>query len=197
MNINYLSNKLADGITRELDYSEDKKEIIAYALETAGLFVIGALLIMLIGYILNAFWATVYAAVFGGLLRRVSGGAHFNSPLKCMIFGSIIYGLIGFLAMKLISHGLINTYFLILILLISFLLVSVLAPVDSKAKPLHSGSFKTKLKIASIVFIIVSFLIISLINDPVLSVSAVLGIFYQSITLLPFFNKNHSCNELI
>jgi accessory gene regulator B len=189
MSINSFSNKLTDVITNELDYSEDKKEIIAYAIETACLFIIGSLLIMLIGYILNAFWAAVYAAVFGGLLRRVSGGAHFNSPLKCMIFGSVIYGLIGFFAMKMIDLGLINNYFLLLILLFSLLTVSVLAPVDSEAKPLHSGSFKTKLKAASIIFIIVSYLIISLINNPVLSISAVLGIFYQSITLLPLFNK--------
>lgn len=189
MNINSVSNKLTDVITKELNYSEDKKEIIAYSIETAFLFIIGSLLIMVIGYILNAFWAAVYAAIFGGLLRRVSGGAHFNSPLKCMIFGSVIYGLIGFLAMKLIDHGLINNYFLILILLISFLLVSVLAPVDSEAKPIHSGSFKTKLKIASILFIIMSILIVSLINNPVVSISAVLGLFYQSITLLPLFNK--------
>ena len=76
-----------------------------------------------------------------------------------------------------------------MILLISFLLVAFLAPVDSEAKPIHSSSLKFKLKISSMVFIIVSYLIIHFVDSPVLSVSAILGVSYQSITLLPIFNR--------
>lgn len=35
MDFSLISNKLSDVITTELDYCEDKKEIIAYAIETA------------------------------------------------------------------------------------------------------------------------------------------------------------------
>jgi len=184
-----ISNKLTELITNELDYNEDKKEIIAYAIETALLFVLGSFLIILLGYAFNALIPAVIAAIFGGLLRRVSGGAHFNTPLKCLTIGSIIYSSIGVLAKKIVNHGLINQYILIFILLISFLLVAFLAPVDSEAKPIHSSSLKFKLKISSMVFIIVSYLIIHFVDSPVLSVSAVLGVSYQSITLLPIFNR--------
>ena len=44
-----ISYKLTEVITSELNYNEDKKEIIAYALETTLLFVLGSLLIMLLG----------------------------------------------------------------------------------------------------------------------------------------------------
>ncbi|KUO73300.1 MAG: accessory regulator AgrB [Desulfosporosinus sp. BRH_c37] len=184
-----ISNKLTGVITNELNYSQDKKEIIAYAIETALLFVLGSLLIMLLGYALNAFMSAVIAAIFGSLLRRVSGGAHFNTPLKCMFFGSIAYGLIGVLVKKVIAYDLNNQPILIIILLVSFLLVAFLAPVDSESKPIHSSSLKVKLKISSMVFIIVSFLIISIIDNKLVSVSAVLGVFYQTITLLPIFNR--------
>ena len=184
-----ISNKLTEVITSELNYNEDKKEIIAYAIETALLFVLGSFLIMLLGYALNALIPAVFAAIFGGLLRRVSGGAHFNTPLKCLVFGSIIYSFIGVLAKIFIENNLTNKYILIIILLISFLLVAFLAPVDSESKPIHSRSLKVKLKISSIVFVIVSFLLISFVDNKLVSVSAVLGVFYQSITLLPIFNR--------
>ena len=184
-----ISNKLTEVITNELDYNEDKKEIIAYSIETAILFVLGSLLIILLGYALNALLPAVFAAIFGGLLRRVSGGAHFNTPQKCLIFGSVIYSFIGVLAKKLVGYDFTNQPVLIITMLVSFLLVAFLAPVDSESKPIHSSSLKVKLKISSMVFVIISCLIILFIDNKLASVSAVLGVFYQSITLLPIFNR--------
>jgi len=184
-----ISNKLTEVITNELDYNEDKKEIIAYSIETAILFVLGSLLIILLGYALNALLPAVFAAIFGGLLRRVSGGAHFNTPKKCLIFGSVIYSFIGVLAKKLVDYDFTNQPVLIITMLVSFLLVAFLAPVDSESKPIHSSSLKVKLKISSMVFVIISCLIILFIDNKLASVSAVLGVFYQSITLLPIFNR--------
>lgn len=190
MNFSYcVSNKLMEVITKELDYNDDKKEIIAYAIETAFLFILGSVLIILLGYAFNALMPTVFAAIFGGLLRRVSGGAHFNTPLKCLAFGSIIYSSLGVIAKRLVDYNLTNPYVLTISLLLAFLLVAFLAPVDSEAKPIYSKSLKLKLKILSMAFIIISFFIIIFFDKPVLSVSVVLGIFYQSITLLPIFNR--------
>jgi len=184
-----ISNKLTEVITNELDYNDDKKEIIAYAIETILLFVLGSFLIILLGYAFNALMPAVIAAIFGGLLRRVSGGAHFNTPLKCLAFGSIIYSSIGVLAKKLLDYNLSNQYVLIFSFFVSFLIIAFLAPVDSESKPIHSSSFKLKLKISAIFFIIISSLIIYFTDNPVLSVSAVLGVSYQSLTLLPIFNR--------
>ncbi|MDP4159067.1 MAG: accessory gene regulator B family protein, partial [Bacillota bacterium] len=88
---NLISSKLANSLTNELGYNDDKREIISYAIETALLAILGALLIVVLSYVLNVFLSTVIAAAFGGLLRRVSGGAHFNTPYKCLAFGAIIY----------------------------------------------------------------------------------------------------------
>lgn len=184
-----ISNKLMEVITKELDYNDDKKEIIVYAIETAFLFILGSLLIIILGCAFNALMPTVIAAVFGGLLRRVSGGAHFNAPIKCLAFGAIIYSSLGVLAKRLVDYGFANQYILMISLLLVFLLVAFLAPVDSEAKPIHSSSFKFKLKISSLVLIIIVFLIINLVDNPAISVSAVLGVSYQSITLLPVFNR--------
>ena len=184
-----ISNKLTEVITNELDFNEDKREIIAYAIETALLFLLGSFLIILLGYAFNALLPTVFAAIIGGLLRRVSGGAHFNTPRKCLIFGSIIYSFIGVSAKKLVDYDFTNKYILIFILLVSLFIVAFLAPVDSVAKPIHSSSLKVKLKTSAIVLVTVSIVFVSLTHNTLLSVSAVLGVVYQSLTLLPIFNK--------
>ncbi|MFZ3131009.1 MAG: accessory gene regulator B family protein [Desulfosporosinus sp.] len=185
----YISNKLTKVITNELDYDDNNKEIIAYAVETALLFVLGSFLIILLGYAFKALAPTVIAAIFGGLLRRVSGGAHFNTPFKCLLIGAISYCFVGVLAKKLLEYNLTNQYILIFGLLVSFLLVAFLAPVDSEAKPIHSSSLKFKLKISSLIFIIISCLMIYFVDHPVFRVSAVLGVAYQSLTLLPILNR--------
>lgn len=184
-----ISNKLTKVLTNELDYTEEKEEIITYAIETAILFILGSLLIMLFGYVFNSFAPVVIAAIFGGLLRRVSGGAHFNTPLKCLTFGTAIYTFIGVLAKKLVNYDFTNRYILILILVVSFLLVYLLAPVDSEAKPINSSSLKLKLKIWSTILVVVTLLVISFGGNKLFNISAVLGVFYQSITLLPILNR--------
>lgn len=184
-----ISLKLTELITKELNYNDDKKEIIAYAIETALLFILGFLFLILLGYYFNVLIPTIIAAISGGFLRRVSGGAHFNTPLKCLSFGSIVYTSIGVLANALIENDLINEFILILSLLVSLILVVFLAPVDSESKPIYSKSLKLKLKILSIVFVILSILLITLQNNKLISVSVVLGVVYQCLTLLPIFNK--------
>ncbi|WP_407312586.1 accessory gene regulator ArgB-like protein [Desulfosporosinus sp. SB140] len=183
-----ISNKLTYIITHELDYEEEKKEIIAYAIETVLLDILGTVIIVLLGYALNVLVPTVLVACFGCLLRKVSGGAHFGDPISCMVFGAIAYCAIGTIAGRLIAHDFSKAY-LIFFLTVSMLIVSFLSPVDSEAKPIHSQTFKLKLKVSSIAFVMVSLLIVGFSSNKTLSISAASGVFYQSITLLPIFNK--------
>lgn len=189
MNLAEMSQQLTTALTRQLNYDEEKKEIIAYAIETALLAISGAFLILVFGLILNALVPALIAAAFGGSLRRVSGGAHFNTPLKCLFSGALMYSLIGFLAVKLISFNLIYQSFLLILLISSLLAVSILSPVQSEAKPIHSKSLKHKLKIASIIFVLLTAIITHISTNSLVNISAVLGVFSQSITLLPMFNK--------
>lgn len=189
MNLSKVSGRLTNIITNELDYSEEKKEIITYAIEIAFLTLLGTFLIIIFGYLTNSLMPVISVAAFGGLLRSMSGGAHFNNPIKCLFFGAIMYSAIGVLTKELVAYNLIDKYVLIFIILISFLLVSFLAPVDCEAKPIHSRSLRFKLKISSMFFVMVLFLISYFSDNELFNVSAVIGVFYQSITLLPIFNK--------
>lgn len=183
-----ISHKLTYLITHELDYEEERKEVIAFAIETVLLDILGMLIIVLLGYALNVLVPTILTASFGSLLRRVSGGAHFDNPIKCLTFGAIVYCALGTIVGKLEAYDFSKIY-LIIILIISILLVSLLSPVDSESKPIHSKTLKLKLKVSSIVFVVVSLIIVSFSSNKSLNVSAASGVFYQSITLLPIFNK--------
>lgn len=183
-----ISHKLTNLITNELDYEETKKEIIAYSIETSLLAVMGWFFLVLIGYALNVLVPTVLAASFGSLLRKVSGGAHLNDPIRCMAFGTFMYCAIGLIANRLVNYA-YNPVYSVIILIVSLGLVSFLAPVDSESKPIHSQTLRIKLKVASMVFVLVTLLIVAFSNHNSLSISAALGIAYQSITLLPIFNK--------
>jgi len=189
MNFEGISHKLTHVLAKEADYSSEQKEIMAYAIETMLLSFVGAFLIVVIGYFLNALFSAVIAASFGGILRRLSGGAHFNTPTKCLVFGAIIYSLIGVLAQTMIDHHFVSQLGFMSILLLSFLIVAILAPVDSESKPIHSQSLKKKLRLGSLVFIGLSSFMVFISGSETLIVSATLGIMYQSLTLLPIFNQ--------
>ncbi|MDK2824252.1 MAG: accessory regulator [Clostridia bacterium] len=187
MNLSCLSKVIAEYITNETKYDEEKKEIIEYAIETLLLTIFGFILILLVSSFLNALVPAVIAAIFGGVLRKVSGGAHFNSPMKCLTFGAITYSLIGVIANKLLELNISNSI-LILILFLSLFIVLMFAPVDSDAKPIHSTILKKKLKISSSLVVILAIILVFINNLEIFEISMTLGIFYQTITLLPFFN---------
>lgn len=189
MNFSVISKKLTESLTEELNYCDDRKEIIAYALETTFLSMIGTIMIVCLSYSLNVLKPALIAAVFGGLLRRVSGGAHFSTPNKCLVFGTLMYSCIGVLAKTISRFAPINQNILTIVLIISLLLTTLLAPVESEAKPIHSRSLKIKLKLSSMGFILISLFLISMTTESLIKVSAVLGILYQSMTLLPIFYK--------
>jgi accessory gene regulator B len=184
-----ISHKSAVYISREINLDEDREEIIAYAIETMLLSIVGFILIILVGFLFGAAFPAAMAAISGGLLRRLSGGAHFNTPYKCLAFGALVYGLLG-LAVKAIVATIGFSLSLNIPLLIgALLLVGILAPVDSEAKPIHSSDLRKKLKVSSIIFVLVIFLLAFFLENSLIVQALVLGVVYQAITLLPMFNQ--------
>ncbi|NLW24475.1 MAG: accessory gene regulator B family protein [Clostridia bacterium] len=189
MSIGKLSEKLGAYICQELNYNEKKEEIIIYAIETLLLSIVNIISILAIASIFDALLPAFIAVVFGGALRKVSGGAHFDSSLACLVFGTFVYTLIGVLSKKISIYGFDNVYLFITVLFICLMIVAILAPVDSPAKPIHSKSFKKKLKTVSIVIVLISLVIVYFAKNNLIQLSIVFGILYQTLTLLPIFNK--------
>ncbi|NMA01721.1 MAG: accessory gene regulator B family protein [Clostridia bacterium] len=184
-----ISEKSAAYISQEINLDKDREEILAYAIETMLLSFVGFILIILLGFLFNAALPAAIAAISGGLLRRLSGGAHFNTPYKCLVFGAIVYGLLGLAVKAVIATIGFSLSLNIPLLIGTLLLVGIFAPVDSEAKPIHSSDLRKKLKASSIIFVLVIFFLAFFLENPIIVQALVLGIVYQAITLLPIFNQ--------
>lgn len=189
IDLSEISQRLSNSLAEELNYDDEKKEIVAFGIESLALSIVGFLAILLVSLLFNALIPAALTAVFGGLLRKVSGGAHFNTPFKCLALGAIVYSVLGVTAKQIIIYDLYNGVIPLIILVISLAIVGVFAPVDCEAKPIHSKSFRRQLKVLSFGFVFLSLIIVLLSNNPFLNTCAVLGIGYQTLTLLPVFNK--------
>lgn len=191
MTLDKVSSILASYIARELSLNREKEEVIAYSIENMLLNILGPIVIIIIGIIFNVTFLVIMAALAGGFLRRLSGGAHLSNPFICIFSGAIAYGLIGIMAHQISSSVPIgfHAYIYIIALATSLIIVFLYAPVDSIAKPIHSPIFRKKLKLGSCLFIITLLLLVFFINTGVVLVPVALGVLFQSLTLLPFFNK--------
>jgi len=189
MSYSKFSTSIAEYISNEIKLDDEKKLVVAYAIENIVLSVIGFLLIILVGAIFGAAIPAAITALSGGLLRRLSGGAHAQTPLKCMLYSSLGYGLMaaaGYHLSKLIA---INNIYLMITLVFCLLVVTIYAPVDCPAKRIKSPVLRKRLKVGSICFILVIILLVMVLDMASIRAFLTLGVLVQSLTLLPFLNK--------
>lgn len=185
-----LGTKIGNYIAQELHYSEEQKEVLVYAVDSLVLGVLGFVMIMTVGTLLQAPQEVFLIAVTGVVLRKFSGGAHFRSPLQCLVTGAIVYPLGGWFIKKNVPLWAEYTYINwlnIFIVLIILLIVYLYAPVDSEAKPIISRSFRKRLHRISMVIIIICSCIAYFLPSS-LGAAMLGGLFLQTLTLLPIFN---------
>lgn len=189
MNFSNICSQISNTIAVEIALDDEKKEIVSYAVETVILSISGILLVIIVSSLFKVLLPALIAAFVGGSLRRLSGGAHFNSPLKCLLSGAIIYTFIGILSEQIIRLGLTQLIVELPIVIFSLITAGTLAPVESQGKPIHSQRLKFILKTLSVTFILILFIAVSICPYNLLKVSSLLGMSYQCITLFPIFNR--------
>ncbi len=185
------STRVSGYLARELKLDNEKKEILAYALENVIFTTGGFILIMAVGYILGVPKETFCAAIAGAILRKFSGGAHSKTALRCMLVGALAYPPVAFLARYFfVLLGGTSPYYAILAFCSvgSFLIVARYAPVDSKGKPIVAEDFRRKLRHGSVVTVLLFIAIAWLNMTNSIGSSIISGIVIQSISLLPFQN---------
>lgn len=192
MSYSAFSTKISDYLAEELGLSSEKRVLIAFALDSMLLSLIGFCMILFVGLLFGVPKETFFAVLAGGLLRKVSGGAHFSTPSRCAIMGAVAYPSAGLLVHNTMSYftGQYITYPALtgMLAVVSFIIISIYAPVDSKAKPIVSDSFRRKLKQSSLVLSIIIILFAIFIDDKSISLALLVGMAIQSISLLPILN---------
>lgn len=188
------STRISNYLVKELNYPEEKKEILSYSLDTLLLLVIGYILILTMGWIIGIPGAVLATLLAGDILRKFSGGSHLSNPYKCLTATMIIYLSASFICVQayyLWGHLTVFKAALLVFCALSLLTVIIYAPVDSAAKPIISPIFRKKLKIASVVVVLFFSALALFFNNSYIGGSIACGLIVQSITLLPVFNKKH------
>jgi accessory gene regulator B len=144
-----LAQIIANKISSELGFDEEKKDVITYGLTAIIQTIITLLIILIIGIISGALIEALLICFSVSLLRKYSGGAHVNSIEMCTSL-SVIFCTIFSIICKYLLVSLISTNILIVILIavffLSFFAIYKLAPVDSPNKPIKTEKKKARMR---------------------------------------------------
>lgn len=159
-----ISQRIASRLANQHELTSEKRDIVRFALEILFLNVGNLFLTLIIGGLLGVFRETLACIITVALFRHTAGGAHSASPLRCTVGTMIIFPSLALLAAKL---SLMNPQFkevlTFAVIIIGFLGIILLAPVDTPAAPIKSPLRRERLRVFAIsTMVLVTVLIISL-----------------------------------
>jgi len=139
-----------------LEMSSDAAERAAFALENLFLFALTFGAIVLSAALCGLFWPALVASATGAIMRKVSGGAHLNSPWRCILVSTVLallLGLTGRMGGAVLTLPVIKTVAGFMFIG-GFILLLVCAPAEAPAKPIPPRQ-RAVLKGVSLVFLVV------------------------------------------
>lgn len=195
----YLSEKIAFKLGEKsrnvLNLNEQKEQIIVYGAINLLQILFSIFWVIIGGLIFGVLYEAIVFSLVVAILRKYSGGVHASTPAGCVFIGAVISTLTGLMVNKILFSISTNKIILfsILCIIISFIIIYKKAPVDSIKKTITNLNIKRKLRINSMLTIIVfSVLIIILFilnytNYNSLYINTIeciaLGILWQSLSL--------------
>lgn len=182
-----IARQLGDSLARALELPQEAADRAAYALEILFLYILTLAAIAIPAYLLGLFWPAMAATLTAGAMRSVSGGAHLNSPWRCIVLSSLIAITLGMTSQILDTN--VSPFFSAFIAWGTLVLGSIVlfkySPVDTQAKPIPSN----KLIIFKYLSLSVLFLwVIALLFLPLrmnLRWASMLGMIWQITSLTP------------
>jgi accessory gene regulator B len=194
-----LCSNIANKIALDLDFDNDKKEVLAYGAFALLHMSFSIALVLIFGLIFNVAAEALIISFTASILRKYSGGAHASSPSACMFIGTILC--IGqAVLVKLFLAPLINIKILLIlgavIFIWSYYIVFKLAPVDNPNKPIKREEKRRRMKKGSIIILSI-YLIIAFIDviiflcfggeGPIVYTECICtGVLWQAFTLTKF-----------
>lgn len=193
--INRICNTLAKKVSNELNLNKDSEEIIAYGAFNLIQIMWSIFLVILLGYFFNILPEAFIVSVTVSLLRKYSGGVHASSPNRCAVIGAVISVLLAFLGKNIALSFRIGQTFTIegILIIIAYIIIYKLAPVDSPAKRIKNKEKRIKFKKKSLLCNSILFFLVLVVNYfyyiygqakyLIYGCNIVLGVLWQVITL--------------
>lgn len=155
-----ISKKISSSISKELEFDNEKEEVINYGIFAFIQMFISIIFVGIIGIILGVFKEALLVSFVTAILRKSSGGVHAGTPGSCNVIGTIASVVMGLVA-KFIDININETILLGgITFVIAYLIIYRLAPVDSVAKPIKTVAKRKRLKRSSLIIISIYFLIV-------------------------------------
>lgn len=128
----YVSEKITNRLLRKNVIEYDDFEIYQFGLEQLFSTILNILTTIIIGIVFGELWNAVLFVLAFMMLRTYAGGYHFPTPLGCYLLTvSIIIAVL-----SVIKSVEINFFVCTGLLIVSSVIILLLAPVESKNKPL-------------------------------------------------------------
>lgn len=198
-----ISRKWAHNLAASHNLSEEKEEILAYSIELLVLNLANLVLTLLVGYLIGAFFETSLCVLTILVFRQIAGGAHSDSPWRCLLITVTILPLLGYIAKVLALKG---QYFqdvlTIIVAILSFAMFYLFAPADTPKAPV-SNKRKKFFKKVSFLVLAISLLAVYLLHFSSfvvknnIQMSVTLALFWISFILSPLGYKLMSIVDMI
>ncbi|SMB87933.1 accessory gene regulator B [Desulfonispora thiosulfatigenes DSM 11270] len=186
------SKRVARSLASANNLSAEQEEIITYGLELLVLNLLNLIATLLVGFMLGVFSETIFCALTVMVFRQVAGGAHSNSPWRCLLVTASVIPILSLAGKFLATEGQAFINILsIMTIVIGFLVIIKYAPSDTPEAPCLSPARKRKMKNLSIFAILTFSLIIGILSYPSftflvnIKVSIVLAMVWISFILTP------------
>lgn len=186
------TKEIAGEIIRKMNlktnYSENKMEVLTYGMELILNSLLKVLIYLCVGVMLGKFLEVVFAIIVFVILKKTSGGIHFEKDIYCfLVTGGIILGSV-FSAEILKQKERLN----IILMLFSIILYLRYAPCDEYYDENNLGE-KEKDKFKSMMLVCTFFAGSILMNDYCRSVVTIVA-FLEGLTLIKGGNKDEKSN---
>lgn len=150
--INYLAKKITNHYIKKNSIQEEEREIYEYCFDVMISTLLNLIAIAIISISMGLYIeGTIFCIVFMSL-RGIGGGYHAKTHFFCFMTIMIVFA-IYVLMLKLLGTTILF-YISIAFLIIGFIIIAILAPVDTETKPLTQAEFKkNKIKTLILLFI--------------------------------------------
>jgi accessory gene regulator B len=161
--------------------NSDKLDQIKYGLEGIYLTITKMIILTIISIFLGIFKEFILIILLFNCIRFFAFGLHLNNSINCLFAsGLLIIG--STLCAKYLT---IPFEIKVLILIISFLLIFIYAPADTKKRPIISKKKRRRLKTFSILVVIIYSIVILNVNNAVISNCFLLSTLIEILLILP------------
>ncbi|WP_338912189.1 accessory gene regulator AgrB [Clostridium perfringens] len=194
--IENISKLIAEKVSSELNYDNERKEIIQYGTYALIQTLISIISVLILGLVFNIALEALIFLFTASILRKYSGGAHSESSNVCTLLGIIISICIGFLIKSSFFTKMnfeLVVFIGIFIFVFAYFIVFKFAPVDTPNKPIKTEKKKRRMKKGSLkiltIYLLIELLSIILYYNSgwslakLVMLSIIFGVAWQCMTL--------------